>query len=508
MKKTAKLIAVVALFALVLSSLMITPAAAEHKAEDWKVVTCVGKSESDVSDGLIEQTERNGIRLVHGGHYPEDNAGLLYTQSLDINSGIQLDVTIEETDDGSPDMWYGIFLLNRPVYFNHVNKTEDDGFGIVLLARTRGLEWFQLTGAGLTPATTSSLSDFPVEDFFAPGTNLIFDVKVEDEELHIYVNDTPISQGGAPYNFSKALPYLQDQCYVGFSMSETAGSRQSFVLNGLNGEAAVTEGEIPTRIIGGEAEEPIDFDKVDEFTLADFTNADFLKRISNTIDCDIEMADDGGIKVTVTGTDPYFSIPMSRSRWFDGLDFYLMKLTYKTDTTTDMEFRFTTEQVPSEDLCVLEYELEAASEYTEVVIDMDSDNNGSWSGSEVRSLAIRPMAPGEGEAGKVFYFKSVVMSKDLTPETEPPATEAPQPVETGAPATEEQPGANDTAAQPGDTAKPNDSKPADNTPKDSEKSGDNGGKNNTLLIVIIVVVILLAGVGAVLGIVLGKKKKQ
>ena len=468
MKKTAKLIAVVAIFALVLSSLLITPATAAHKAEDWKVVTCVGKSESDVSDGLIEQTERNGIRLVHGGHYPEDNAGLLYTQSLDINAGIQLDVTIEETDDGSPDMWYGIFLLNRPLYFNHVNKTEDDGFGIVLLARTRGLEWYQLTGAGLSPATTSSLSDFPVEDFFAPGTNLIFDIKVEDEELHIYVNDTPISQGGAPYNFSKALPYLQDQCYVGFSMSETYGTRQSFVLNGLNGEAAITEGELPTRVIGGEAEEPIDFDKVDEFTLADFGNVDFFKRISNTKDCDVELSDDGGIKVTVTGTDPYFSIPMSRSRWFDGLDFSMLKMIYKAESAADLEFRFTTEQVPSEDLCILEYELEAASEYTEVVIDMDDDDNGNWSGSEVRSLAMRPMAPGTGVAGTVFYFKSIVMSKDVSPTTEPPATDAPAVTEAPQPGDT---GSAETAGQPGDTAKPDDSKPAESTPTDSGKAG-------------------------------------
>ncbi len=498
MKKTAKLISVVTLFALILSSLLITPASAAHKAEDWKVVTCVGKSEADVSGGLIEQTERNGIRLVHGGHYPEDNAGLLYNQSLNINDGIQLDVTIEETDDGSADMWYGIFLLNRPVYFNHVNKTEDDGFGIVLLARTRGLEWYQLTGSGLSPALTSPLADFPVEDFFAPETNVIFDVKVEDEELHIYVNGTAVAQNGAPYNFSKALPYLQDQCYVGFSMSETAGSRQSFVLNGLNGETAITEGAINTRVLGGEEEEPIDFANVKNFTLADFTNADYFKRITNSVDCEVEMADEGGIKVTVTGPSPRFSVPMSRSRWFDGAEFSIMKLMYKSAETVDMEFRFTTELVPSEDLCIVEYELEAAPEFTEIEIDMDDDNNGSWSGSEVRSLSIWPMAPETGEAGKVFYFKSINMYLYEYDETEPPPKTETDPVETDAPKPVDT-GSKDTEPAGTEKAPANTDKPTD--------PGKPAGKANLTWLWIVIGVVAAAAVACVIVFVTKKKKK-
>lgn len=493
MKKTAKLIAVVAMFALVLSSLLITPASAAHAAEDWKFVTYPGK-EKNVSNGFVEQTDRNGIRLSHEGHYPEDNVGLLYGKSLDINEGIQIDVTIEETDTGSPDMWYGVFIMNRPVYFNTGAKNEDDGFGIVLLTRTNMLQWFEVTGYGFTPSVQTNISTEQSEALFAPGANVVYDLKVEDEELHIYVNGEVVAQNdGSPFNFKKALPYLQDQCYVGFSMSETNGTTQSFVLNGINGEAAVTEGKILPQVIGGIEEAPIDFNAVNEFTLADFSDPAFLERMVNPKDCEIEMADDGGIKVTVTGPEPYFSIPMSRARWFDGLDFSLMKLTYKTAYAGDMEFRFTTEQVPSEDLCIVEYEFEAAAEYTEIVIDMDDDNNGNWSGSEVRSLAVRPMV--EGVEGTEFYFKTMVLSKVVSEETEPPATEAP---------VTEAPKPADTEAKETEPAATQ--KPADG--KDTEPSviaPEPGSANLTWLWIVIGVVAAAAVVCVI--IVLTKKKK-
>ena len=494
MKKIAKLITFVTLFALILSSLIITPASAANTPDDWQIVTCAGKSEADVSNGLIEQTERNGIRLVQGGHYPEDNAGLLYAKPQDLSAGIQLDVTIEETDTGSPDMWYGLFLLNRPLYFNTTAKSADDGYGIVLLARTSALQWFEISPSGFGLAASTTISN--TEDFFAPGANVVFDIKLEDEELHIYVNNNVVEQGGKPYNFKNTLPYLQDQCYIGFSMSETYGSRQSFVLNGINGETAITEGVLPTRIIGGEAEEPIDFDHVQSFTLADFSNADYFKRISNSIDCDIEMADEGGIKVTVTGPNPYFSLPMSRSRWFDGVDFYLLKMVYKTAETVDMEFRFTMEEVPNEDYCIVEYELAASDDFTEVTVDMDEDNQGHWSTGEVRSLAIRPMAPGAGEAGKVFYFKSISIEKEPVPDvTEPPATQAPEtqapePVDTKAPDTE-----------PAGTEKPaeGNTEPSVITP--------NPEKPNLTWLWIVIGVVAAAAIVCVI-VVLGKKKKQ
>ncbi|MBQ3900680.1 MAG: hypothetical protein II736_03045 [Clostridia bacterium] len=490
MKHLSKLLAAVMVVSMIVTALAMSPAALD--SGDWQIVH---HSSGSPANADMSTTDDGGIRLTHEGHYPSTNAGLLYTKGLDIYKGVSINVTVETDNSASSDVWYGVTLMNRPVYFDAMGgvKSEDDGFGIVLLARPSAFQWMYVDTAGFNQKTSVALSDMEAgKDYYGEGINVTFEFKVEDEALHVYVDNVLVDA-----DFSDLLKSLvDDQVYVGFSMSQTEGEFQSFVINTVNGEKAASEGDrIDPTVSQGET--TVDpnvprFEDVSEFVLADFTDPELIKGLTAN-DCKLSLDEtEGALKVEVTGSDPYFNVPMKKAMFFDGSKFTVAKLEYKTDVEEFTgEFFFTTKEVPSMALCNLQYDLEATGGNWEI-FEQDMDEQANWMG-EVRSFRIDPMT--EGEEGKVFYYKSLVMAEWVEPETDPSQNT------TKAPDTEP-----DTSAAT-DTDKGNDTTP-DTTKSGTEtKSTEEKGKSNVGLIIGIVAGVVVVAAAVACGIILSKKKK-
>lgn len=487
MKHISKILAAVMIVSMIMTVLAVSPAALD--SGDWQLVH---HSSGNPENPVISTTDDGGIRLSHSGHYPSTNAGLLYSKPLNIMDGVSINVTVETDNSISTDVWYGTFLMNRPVYFDAMGgvKSEEDGFGIVLLARPNEFQWMYVDTGGFVRRTGVSVANMEAgKEYYGEGVNLTIDYKVEDGALHVYVDNVMVD-----YDFSSLLASLEnDQVYVGFSMSQTEGEFQSFVINTLNGEKAASEGE---RLVPGEPAETttdpnaIDFDNVDEFVLADFTNPDLIKAITPTAhDCKLSLDEtEGALKVEVTGSDPYFSIPMKKAMFFEGDKFTVAKLEYKTDVEAFTgEFFFTTKEVPSMELCNIQYDLDSTKgEWA--VLEQDMDEHTNWLG-EVRSFRIDPMA--NGEEGSVFYYKKLTLSVYVEPETDPSQNTTKTP--------DTEPAATDTESAGTDKA------PDTTKAVDSGKVEEKGKSNVGLIIGIVAGVVVIAG--AVCGIILSKKKK-
>ena len=494
MKHLSKLLAAIMVVSMIVTALAVSPAALD--SGDWQIVH---HSSGSPANADMSTTEDGGIRLTHEGHYPSTNAGLLYTKPLDIYKGVSVNVTVETDNSASSDVWYGINLMNRPVYFDAMGgvKSEEDGFGIVLLARPAGYQWMYVDTNGFLNKTTVALSDMePGKDYYGEGINVTFDFKVEDGALHVYVDNVMVD-----YDFSDLLKALvDDQVYVGFSMSQTEGEFQSFVINTVNGEKAASEGDRiePTVSQGETTVDPNvpKFDEVSEFVLADFTNPELVKSLTSN-DCKLSFDEtEGALKVEVTGPDPYFSIPIKKAMFFDGSKFTVAKLEYKTDVEEFTgEFFFTTKEVPSMELCNLQYDLEATGGKWEV-FEQDMDEHSNWMG-EVRSFRIDPMT--DGEEGNVFYYKSLVMAEWIEPETDPsqnttkePATEPEDSEPIGTEKTDDTTGSSATGTEKSGT---------------ETKSTGEKGKSNVGLIIGIAAGVVVVAAAVACGIILSKKKK-
>ena len=413
MKNTARFLAIVMVVGLIAAAFSIAPAALD--SGDWEIVCA---PTGTPANAVMETTPEHGIRLSHEGHYPSSNAGLLYTKPLNIKDGISLNVTIETNNEVSSDAWFGFCLMNRPVYFDVTNREEDDGFGIILLCRPgNNFQWFTLSDAGFTPAVNNWAPDSDKEYYADEGVTIDFEIKFEDGALVIYVDGEAVD-----YDFADDLiPYLIDnQAYIGFSMSMTELEYQSFVINYLNGEKPASEGDAITKAEGeatGE-ETGIDFDSVNSFTLIDFTDPASINNL-NAHNCKISYDEtEGAVKVEVTGEDPYFNVPMKKNMYFDGDVFPTIKMEYKTDFAGESEFYFTTKDVPNMEYCNLQYDLEATNgEYK--ILDYDMQESAFWTG-EIRNFRIDPAV--ECDVGTVFYYKSVGFENWEEPLTEAPET--------------------------------------------------------------------------------------
>jgi hypothetical protein len=182
--------------------------------------------------------------------------------------------------------------------------------------------------------------------------------------------------------------------------------------------------------------------------------------------------------------------------FFDGSKFTVAKLEYKTDVEEFTgEFFFTTKEVPSMELCNLQYDLEATGGKWEV-FEQDMDEHSNWMG-EVRSFRIDPMT--DGEEGNVFYYKSLVMAEWIEPETDPsqnttkePATEPEDSEPIGTEKTDDTTGSNATGTEKSGT---------------ETKSTGEKGKSNVGLIIGIAAGVVVVAAAAACGIILSKKKK-
>jgi len=189
-------------------------------------------------------------------------------------------------------------------------------------------------------------------------------------------------------------------------------------------EAAVTE------------REQIEYNIGDVITVADFSDPTTFEKMikAEPQRCTLEMSDEGSVKITVTGADPYFYVPIDASNSFDGDKFTTLILNYRTegeleDDLAEIFYSAKYSEVYFTDNH-LTFFLEASPEYTDLEIDMLDNDNDTWH-NEIRMLRIDPCNDAAAE-GQVYYLRSVKAryedpNKPKETETEKqtePATEA------------------------------------------------------------------------------------
>ena len=245
--------------------------------------------------------------------------------------------------------------------------------------------------------------------------------------------------------------------------------------------------------------EHIDYNIGDVITVVDFSDPEMFNKMikAEPQRCTLEMDDSGAVKITVTGADPYFYIPIDETNSFDGDKFTTLIFNYRTEgeiaedvaeiffSTKYSEVYFTDNH--------LTFFLEEAKEFTDLEVDMLENDNDTWH-NEIRMLRIDPCGNADG-TGQVYYLRSVkaryedpdkatetVTEKD--PETDPGTTAAEDTGATGA--------ATDDVTTGKDPVTGSDAKPG------------NGSKAG-VIVGIAAAVVVVAGVCTVL--ILKKKKK-
>ena len=126
MKKLIRALAA-ALVSAVLCGVMPLSASALD-ATDWAIVTYDGTVKDHAR---ISVSENKGIRMESEGHYPASYAGLTYTKPLNIKDGISVDITMEELNGESSDVWFSMVVLSAPVCFDYSAKNEGKGIWIL-----------------------------------------------------------------------------------------------------------------------------------------------------------------------------------------------------------------------------------------------------------------------------------------------------------------------------------------------------------------------------------------
>ena len=139
--------------------------------------------------------------------------------------------------------------------------------------------------------------------------------------------------------------------------------------------------------------------------IVDFTDPATITKLGNGNNVSFEYDEvNGCLKITVTGEDPYFSLPMKKDDRFDGDKYNLLVLTYKTDVEdVTGEIFFTAKGATDLAANHIQYFMDPAEDFTDLEIDMTEDDNGNW-GGEIRSLRLDPSITGDEQ---VFYIKTV-----------------------------------------------------------------------------------------------------
>ena len=220
--------------------------------------------------------------------------------------------------------------------------------------------------------------------------------------------------------------------------------------------------------------------------LADFTDPGFvinkMKNAGN--DCTLEYDEvEGCMKITVTGQDPFFYVPMNMSKYFDGDRYHTVVINYKTAESPTGEIFFTT-NYSSENIQQnhIFYYMDATEEFADIEIDMLEDDYGTWT-EQIRSIRIDPER--NGADGQVFYFKSISVKADDTAVTE---TEAETETETETEAVTEEQTAEQTKA-PETTDAP--TAAVTEKPAENNENKVNGGVIAAVVIVSAAVIFLI-----------------
>ena len=245
--------------------------------------------------------------------------------------------------------------------------------------------------------------------------------------------------------------------------------------------------------------------ETDSHVVIDFTDPDAVAKLkkesSNNVDLEYDEVE-GCLKISVTGEDPYFMLPMKKADYFDGDKYNAIVLNYKTAVEyATGEIFFLTKDAKNLAENHINYDMEEAAEYTDLEIDMRDDDNGNWEG-QVRKIRIDPSIDGDTE--QVFYIKSVSVKVAADVEETEPVTEVAP--ETNEETSEETAG--ETAAETdeeGETAA--ETKKESETKKNAEPEEKGGLPVGAIIAIIAGVVVAVAAVVAVILIVLKKKKK-
>ena len=237
-----------------------------------------------------------------------------------------------------------------------------------------------------------------------------------------------------------------------------------------------------------------------EIVIADFTDPAVISYAVGTgNDCKIEQDElTGCLKLTVTGEDPFFKVPMNMKNYFDGDKYTIIVLDCKTDVYSPAEIFFTTKEARDISRCHITFDIDETEDFAELEVDMLYDDYGSWT-DQIRSIRIDPCR--NAEEGSVYYFRAVkAKTEEEIVET---GTDAGTETETEAESvTEEATTAEETKAP--DTSS-NETTKAPETDDQGTKTPEN--KSSTPLIIGIVIgcVVIIAAVAAII---LAKKKKK
>ena len=140
--------------------------------------------------------------------------------------------------------------------------------------------------------------------------------------------------------------------------------------------------------------------------IADFTDPETVKKTLGTgNDCNLEFDEENGcLKVTVTGPDPFFKLPMNMRTYFDGEKYTVITLNYKTEEFAQAEIFYTTNS--SRDIARnhIFFDLEDTEDFADLDVDMLFDDYGNWQ-EQIRSIRIDPSHNGVEDT--VFYFRYV-----------------------------------------------------------------------------------------------------
>ena len=233
--------------------------------------------------------------------------------------------------------------------------------------------------------------------------------------------------------------------------------------------------------------------------LADFYDPNFVgKMYGKGNDCELEYDEHYQcLKITVTGQDPFFQIPMNMSKYFDGDVYHNIIITYMTDEDSQGEIFFTStysrENIQRNHIF---YYMEPAEEFTELEVDMSIDDYGNWT-DQIRTIRIDPNH--NGEEGQIYYFKSVKVKSDAEETVTEAQTEA-----ATEPVTEQNTEAQTEPQTELQTEKATEEQKQQTETKKEEDKG-NGGANTGLIIAIIAAAAAAVIVAAVV-LILKKKK--
>ncbi len=246
--------------------------------------------------------------------------------------------------------------------------------------------------------------------------------------------------------------------------------------------------------------EHIDYNIGDVITVVDFSDPEMFNKMikAEPQRCTLEMDDSGAVKVTVTGAQPYFYVPIDETNSFDGDKFTTLIFNYKTgggfeDNIADIYFSTKYSEVYFTDNHI-SFDIDAADDFTDLEVNMRDDDNDTWH-HEIRMIRV-DFASYAAEPGQELYIRSLKARYD-DPNITTDAVTEPEPETTEATVTDKE--NNDSTAEV--------TSPVTDTDKARTTGSDNTG-NSSKTGIIIGIIAAVAVIAAVCVVLFLKKKNK